>query len=355
MGALGEIEALVEHLEGVCAVSAVARTGCEVLGANLTPKKTIASCLDKRHLMARKPGSKYFDLAFASYRLWALFDTGANFSMITTKLCKALGIAIAPFDKSFSLANGATGKFAGCLPEVIVQLHDRLEITLKNVRVLDAAYSGLLLGTDVFSEEGNGVLSQVSIARDGAQTLLTVEVNETDPTRTGPGLRVAVPLYRAEAAGVDAHVGATGEGTANRRDLGEAAKSQMPRDVRKWCLEKGMSERMTDNAWESVQTALSLGVPLQVAVCQKCKSPHVDFGRWAKFGHNRHHCHNCGSKTTTDEPVVCNAIAAWHPTIVDGHLWLDKREPREFAGEVGEFAAEMAVGLGAPARPPTMR
>lgn len=91
-----------------------------MLSANLSPKKTIASRLDKRHLLSRKPGSKYFDLGFDAYRLWALFDTGANFSMVTTRLCKELGLPVAPFDKSFSLANGATGKFAGCLPEVVV-------------------------------------------------------------------------------------------------------------------------------------------------------------------------------------------------------------------------------------------
>lgn len=128
------------------------------------------------------------------------------------------------------------------------------------MRVLEAGYSGLLLGTDVFSEEGNGVLSQVSIARDGRDTLLTVEVSETDPNRQGPGIRVAVPLYRAEVSGVDAHVGAVNEN--ERRDLGEVAASQMPKDVRKWCSEKGLSERMIDNAWEGLLTAVTAGLPL---------------------------------------------------------------------------------------------
>jgi len=158
----------VGHLEEVCtAVAVPPRTGCTVTAANLSPKKPMAAYLDKRHLTARKPGSKYFDVVFASYRVWALSDTGANFSMVTTKLCRELGLATAPFDKSFQLANGVTGRFAGCLPEVVIQLHDKLEVTLRNVRVVEAGYSGLLLGTDVFSEEGNGVLSQVSITRDG--------------------------------------------------------------------------------------------------------------------------------------------------------------------------------------------
>ncbi len=326
----------------MCAVSTTQRTGCEVVSANLTPKKPIAAHLDKRALTARKPGSKYFDLVFASYRLWALFDTGANFSMITTKLCRELGLAVAPFDKQFSLANGVTKRFAGCLPEVVIQLHDRLDITLCNVRVMEAGYSGLLLGTDVLSEEGNGVLTQVSIAKDGQHTLLTVEVAETDPSRTGPGLRVALPLYRAGPVGVDAHVGTAKEG-GGRRDLGEAAKSSVPRDVRNWCTSKGMSDRMVDNAWEGMLTTLNLGVPMKVVVCGKCKMPHVDYGRWAKFGHMKHHCHNCSAKTPTTEPVVCNVLAAWNPVVESGSLWLDKDAPSEFVGEMGEFAAELSV------------
>ena len=60
-----------------------------------------------------------------------------------------------------------------------------------------------------------------------------------------------------------------------------------------------MCERLVDNAWEGMVTSLGLKLPLQVVLCGKCKVPHVDVGRWAKFGHNRHHCHNCAYKTHT--------------------------------------------------------
>ena len=66
---------------------------------------------------------------------------------------------------------------------------------MRNVRVLDAKYPGLLLGTDVFTESGNGALALVSVARDGQEVHLTVEVQSRGK---GTGLRVAVPLHREE-------------------------------------------------------------------------------------------------------------------------------------------------------------
>ena len=108
-------------------------------------------------------------------------------------------------------------------------------------------------------------------------------------------------------------------------------------------MEKGMSERLIDNAWEGMVTSLGLKLPLHVMLCEKCKVPHVDVGRWAKFGHNRHHCHNCANKSHTQTAVVCNVLGAWHPALDGTNLWLDKSAPTEFAGELGEFSAELNV------------
>ena len=59
--------------------------------------------------------------------------------------------------------------------------------------MLDAKYAGLLLGTDVFTETGNGALALVSISQGGQEVYLTVEVQDKGK---GTGLRVAVPLHR---------------------------------------------------------------------------------------------------------------------------------------------------------------
>ena len=192
--ALEAIQSLVSHLEEVCAVSQTTeRTGCEVVGADLMPKKPLSAHLDKRSLIRRKAGAHYLDVVLDSFRIWGLFSTSANFSMVMTKLVHYLGLVTKPFDKMFALANGVVRKFVGCLPEVKLQLHDNLEVTMRNVRVLDAKYAGLLLGTDVFTETGNGALALVSVARDGQEVHLTVEVQDKGK---GTGLRVAVPLHR---------------------------------------------------------------------------------------------------------------------------------------------------------------
>ena len=110
---------MVSHLEEVCAVSqTMERTGCEVVGADLMPNKPLSAHLDKRSLIRRKSGARYLDVVLDSFRDWGLFDTGANFSMVTTRLVRDLGLVTKPFDKTFALANGVVGKFAGCLPEV---------------------------------------------------------------------------------------------------------------------------------------------------------------------------------------------------------------------------------------------
>ena len=68
------------------------RAGCEVVRADLAPKKPLSARLDRRHLIRRKPGARYLDVVLDSFRLWGLFDTGANFSMVTTRLCRDLGL-----------------------------------------------------------------------------------------------------------------------------------------------------------------------------------------------------------------------------------------------------------------------
>ena len=39
---------------------------------------------------------------------------------------------------------------------------------------------------------------------------------------------------------------------------------------------------------------------------------------------------------------MCNVMGAWNPTLEGGNIWIDKA-PTEFAGELGEFTAELNV------------
>ena len=47
----------------------------------------------------RKAGTSYLDLVLAKYRLYAMRNTGMNFSMITHPTAKALGLEVLPYQR----------------------------------------------------------------------------------------------------------------------------------------------------------------------------------------------------------------------------------------------------------------
>ena len=61
---------------------------------------------------------------------------GANFTVVTTKLCKQLGLKVLPYDGTYALANGAKEKYAGKLGCEMLQLHDKLLLEIDNIRVM---------------------------------------------------------------------------------------------------------------------------------------------------------------------------------------------------------------------------
>ena len=51
------------------------------------------------------------------YRLWAMHDSGSSYTLMSTGLCKELGLAVntAKSPGSYHVAYGTAHKFAGCL------------------------------------------------------------------------------------------------------------------------------------------------------------------------------------------------------------------------------------------------
>ena len=349
LNTLDEIRASVAHLEEVCAATSTTteRTGCDVTEVTLQPRKPLCDYLDRRTLITMKPGARYVDVVFDTFRLWALFDTGANFSMITSRLARDLGLTLAPFNRTFLVANGVVGRFAGLIREAKLQLHDSLEVTLKNVRVIEASYSGLLLGTDVFADAGTGPLTLVSIARDGDAVHLTMEVAR-DGKATG--LRVAIPLHRKpETPTMELAGGATAEASSAaaeepaKRCLGDARRSAMPRDVRAWCLERGVPDKHLQQVWDGLLLCLQKECTPTEMVCSHCKHPHTDFGKYAGFTHRGHVCSNCKKQFLMPEKDVGNVLAGWLPELKEGKVWLARRAPKTFAGETLAMVASVSI------------
>ena len=85
----------VAHLAEVCRAATAAATphqqpGCTVVQAHVhnSSTKAMEEALDRSYLTARKPNAKYIKGVLGNQSFWWLKDTGANFTVITTKLCK---------------------------------------------------------------------------------------------------------------------------------------------------------------------------------------------------------------------------------------------------------------------------
>ena len=95
--------------------------------------------------------------------------------MVTTKLCKQLGLKVLPYDGTYTLANGAKEKYAGELAREMLQLHDKLLLEIDNIHVMEANYIGAILGTGILGDSG-ALVRTANTDRDGDTTYLTLEV-----------------------------------------------------------------------------------------------------------------------------------------------------------------------------------
>ncbi|MCG8538661.1 MAG: hypothetical protein MJA82_01815, partial [Clostridia bacterium] len=78
-------------LEEICAaIGGSKQAECTVVSASVhhLGTKTIEEALDRLCFTTRKPYAKYLDLVLGSGRIYTMYDTGTNFTMVTTKLPK---------------------------------------------------------------------------------------------------------------------------------------------------------------------------------------------------------------------------------------------------------------------------
>ena len=59
--------------------------------------QSFQKAVDRRPYTQLKAGTSYLDVVLAKYWLYAMRDTGANFSMITRPMVKALGLEVLPY------------------------------------------------------------------------------------------------------------------------------------------------------------------------------------------------------------------------------------------------------------------
>ena len=90
------------------AVSALARAVCASLqtgrggaGGARVVSATVGESIepmdrrvDKMHAVPRVPGAQYWKVGIDNYLVWAMHDSGSSYTLVSTGLCKELGLAI---------------------------------------------------------------------------------------------------------------------------------------------------------------------------------------------------------------------------------------------------------------------
>ena len=73
--------------------------------------------VEKLRTVPRVPGSQYLKVGIDNYLLWAMYDSGSSYTLLSTGLCKELGLAIDTTRPpgSYRVADGSLRKFAGRL------------------------------------------------------------------------------------------------------------------------------------------------------------------------------------------------------------------------------------------------
>ena len=71
--------------------------------------------LDKRHLTSLYLGGQYVPFAINSQRVYGLYDSGSNVTIISHRLAKALELQVLPFNRTFQQTAGHLGHFVGRL------------------------------------------------------------------------------------------------------------------------------------------------------------------------------------------------------------------------------------------------
>ncbi len=164
---------------------------------DMNPENTLLSFkdtkYDKTHKMIRKKATPYLLMMLDDHLVWAMRDSGSNFTSITVKTAQDLNLWREDFNGVFAMADGTTRKFEGIIPKATLRLHDFLTVEVHNLRVLPGAFSQVIVGQDIFTFNAhNPHLREVGAQKDGADQLLKVELG-----KERNGVELAIPLHFA--------------------------------------------------------------------------------------------------------------------------------------------------------------
>ena len=114
-------------------------------GANV---ESMSKRVEKLRTVLCVPGSQYLKVGIDNYLLWAMYDSGSSYTLLSTGLCKELGLAVNTTwpPGSYRVADGLLQKFAGRLEPQVLQLHDDLALTVEDIAVIESEEPQFVIG-----------------------------------------------------------------------------------------------------------------------------------------------------------------------------------------------------------------
>ena len=110
--------------------------------------ESMSKRVEKLRTVLCVPGSQYLKVGIDNYLLWAMYDSGSSYTLLSTGLCKELGLAVNTTwpPGSYRVADGLLQKFAGRLEPQVLQLHDDLALTVEEIAVIESEEPRFLIG-----------------------------------------------------------------------------------------------------------------------------------------------------------------------------------------------------------------
>ena len=116
--------------------------------ATFTNAESMSKRVEKLRTVPRVLGSQYLKIGIDNYLLWAMYDSGSSYTLLSTGLCKELGLAVDTTwpPGSYRVADGSLQRFAGRLEPQVLQLHDDLALTVEEIAVIESEEPRFLIG-----------------------------------------------------------------------------------------------------------------------------------------------------------------------------------------------------------------
>lgn len=113
------------------------RPGAKITAVDTNPGKSMKHSVDKRYLTPTTTGSNFADIVLDGTRVYGMYDTGSNVTLMNQRLATQLGISTEPYTGTYKVASGNYCRFVAKAKPVTVQVHDSLTLEVEGIRIIE--------------------------------------------------------------------------------------------------------------------------------------------------------------------------------------------------------------------------